>query len=462
MSLIRFSGRIMAGDALPPSAAEGELFYLIPAHTYYYWDGTTWVALGGTSGTTTATNIGTGTGEIFESKVGAVIRLRTLKNNDGKLSITTSGDEVLIETVPGVFVEDAANVGAGAEVFRDKTGSTLNFRTLFGASGIDVNTVGDTIELSLSPSGPDAAVVDGQNLGGGYEVFHSKSGNRLQFRTLEDTGGGEPIIEGYGIDTIRFRGIESSDGSVQVSSSGGAIDLRVEQQNIGPGLGLYQGVASGVHQLKSLLAGLGIALTNNVDHLVISSTAHVEAHSEVLLSRDVSDAWHPPYDFNIAGGTVIPDQLITVPAGAVLLIIELELHARAWNSTFDGIDYVRWLNPFVGSMFQLWSADLPEYDTSATNIYKGRTRSCGVGPCDVHSYVRLRSIVPVPVSPIPTSTYAFYSFATGLLGASHANDLEFASDEAYNKSVVDLPAGSPGDGPNLRMELVLKYKYVVL
>lgn len=41
------------------------------------------------------------------------------------------------------------NLGTGEQVFKDKTGDTLNFRSIAsGSSGIDVSTVGDTIEVS--------------------------------------------------------------------------------------------------------------------------------------------------------------------------------------------------------------------------------------------------------------------------------------------------------------------------
>ena len=45
---------------------------------------------------------------------------------------------------------DGANVGTGQGVFRDKSGVTLNFRSVRGGSGISVSLVGDDIEISAS------------------------------------------------------------------------------------------------------------------------------------------------------------------------------------------------------------------------------------------------------------------------------------------------------------------------
>ncbi len=68
-----------------------------------------------------------------------------------------------------------ANVGAGAQVFRDKTGVTLNFRTLVGVGDVTVTQVGDTVEFDLvGPIGEDNLAA---NVGGATgTVFRDKTG----------------------------------------------------------------------------------------------------------------------------------------------------------------------------------------------------------------------------------------------------------------------------------------------
>lgn len=57
---------------------------------------------------------------------------------------------------------DAANVGGGdAEVFRDKVGATLNFRTVSGLNGVLVAENGDVIEVSISPGTLDHSTLAG-------------------------------------------------------------------------------------------------------------------------------------------------------------------------------------------------------------------------------------------------------------------------------------------------------------
>jgi len=48
-----------------------------------------------------------------------------------------------------------ANVGGGAEIYRDKTGAVLNMRTLVGSGDIVVSEVGDTVEVAHVDAGGD-------------------------------------------------------------------------------------------------------------------------------------------------------------------------------------------------------------------------------------------------------------------------------------------------------------------
>jgi hypothetical protein len=61
--------------------------------------------------------------------------------------------------VAGGEANVAVNVGGEAEVFRDKTGAALNFRTLKGTGGIVATQVGDTVELDGTAAGAGGDVV---------------------------------------------------------------------------------------------------------------------------------------------------------------------------------------------------------------------------------------------------------------------------------------------------------------
>jgi hypothetical protein len=103
-------------------------------------------------------------------------------------------------SVAGVGEQNVgANVGAGdADVYRDKTGVTLNFRTLSGGTGITVTENVDVIEIALS--GAIGESNDGANVGGGdANIFRDKTGVDLNFKTLVE---GTNVSLTDGADTI--------------------------------------------------------------------------------------------------------------------------------------------------------------------------------------------------------------------------------------------------------------------
>ncbi len=99
----------------------------------------------------TVANVGGGDADVFRDKVGVVLNFRTISGTGG-IVVTEVGDVVQISGGAGE-VNLGANVGAGAGVFRDKTGVTLNFRTLVGLAGTTVAVNGDVIEITAGGTG---------------------------------------------------------------------------------------------------------------------------------------------------------------------------------------------------------------------------------------------------------------------------------------------------------------------
>ena len=76
-----------------------------------------------------------------------VVTISQLSGVSETLFNTYTGDT---ETVLLTKVEDGNNVGGATEVFRDKTGTTLNFRTLSGGTNTTVTTIGDVNRIDVS------------------------------------------------------------------------------------------------------------------------------------------------------------------------------------------------------------------------------------------------------------------------------------------------------------------------
>ncbi len=205
------------GNVLPSAGEyeEGDLFILIPASELYVRSGGNWVLIGSnafTQAVTDGQNIGSAQGEVFSDKQGTVLRFRTIGNDDGSLNVYLDGDRVVVDlatTGTNAPVTDAANVGGGAQVYRDKTGNTLNFRTLVGGANgaVSVYENGDEIVIELDDT---YVYTDAQNEGGGPGEVYDDANSApplLLFRTLDNSGVGYPVLYGTDGDVVKFRGI---------------------------------------------------------------------------------------------------------------------------------------------------------------------------------------------------------------------------------------------------------------
>lgn len=206
------------GYVLPPPTEyeEGDLFVHIPAQTIYLREGGNWVAVGTAAAVTDAQNVGGGEGEVYRDKTGSILNFRTITNGDGRLAIVTSGDVVAIGLAPATAntidgaVQDGVNLGAGARVFSDKLGTNLRFRTLKSDDGsVAVAEDGDEIDFAVDMAAA-GAVTDAQNVGGGTgEVYRDKTGSIINLRTLEPTDGAIDI-QTYG-DVVEFYGADGDN-----------------------------------------------------------------------------------------------------------------------------------------------------------------------------------------------------------------------------------------------------------
>lgn len=126
--------------------------------------------------------------------------------NDGGI------DRVYIKTQSGVSETGAAgesttasNVGGGSGIFKQLTGTDLEFKTLIPGSNISFLVGADTVTIEAAATGETN---DGQNLGAGAQVFALKSGVNLRFRSL---------VAGSGITLTQ----NTNDITIEASGGGG-------------------------------------------------------------------------------------------------------------------------------------------------------------------------------------------------------------------------------------------------
>lgn len=141
----------------------------------------------------TVANVGGGDAEVFRDKVGVVLNLRTITGT-GSITVSENGDVIEISAGAGGEINTGANVGGGdAEVFRDKTGVALNFRTITGLGSVTVTENGNVVEINVPAVGETNLAA---NVGAGAGVFRDKTGVTLNLRTLVGLSGTTVVVNG--------------------------------------------------------------------------------------------------------------------------------------------------------------------------------------------------------------------------------------------------------------------------
>ena len=144
------------------------------------------------------------------------------------------------------------NVGTGSEVFKQKTGNTLEFRTLVAGTGItlteNINDV--TIDQTNYIGG-------GQNNGGNVGILQGTfpDGGGVPILTFRSLNVVAPVTIGYDIN---------DDIKISLSAENNTIS------NIGTGNGIYKEKIGVDFRLKTLIAGTGTSIVNNTNDLTLN------------------------------------------------------------------------------------------------------------------------------------------------------------------------------------------------
>lgn len=154
----------------------------------------------------------------------------------------------------GGGVTDAANVGGFAEVFQSKVGTILNFRTLQAGPNITITQNANDISIEASSGAGD--ITNGANVGGFAEVFQIKAGATLNFRTLQ--AGTNMSITQNANDLL----LDATGDITNAANVGGFV--QVFQSKVGTTL-----------NFRTLQAGTNITLTQNANDVLIDATGDI-------------------------------------------------------------------------------------------------------------------------------------------------------------------------------------------
>lgn len=162
----------------------------------------------------------------------------------------------------------ASNIGTGSQIFESKVGVDLRFRTLTAGSNITLTQGAQTVMIDAAASGEANTA---SNLGSGEGLAGTKSGVNLPFKSL---------VGGTNVN------LTSDANTVTINSTDTGEANTASNQGAGEGLVLTK---SGVNlPFKTLTAGSNITLTPSTNELQINANTSMAMAMRSISSSAIS------------------------------------------------------------------------------------------------------------------------------------------------------------------------------
>ncbi|PSP94252.1 hypothetical protein BRC91_06685 [Halobacteriales archaeon QS_4_62_28] len=243
-------------------------------------------------------NLGTGAG-LYTGQNGDTLTFRSLIGGSN-VSLSTDNEAITIDASAAGEANTASNVGTGSGLFKAKSGTDLEFRSLAAGSNLSISAGTDTLTLDATDTGE---VNDGANLGSGSGVYGGKSGSTLDFRSLV---GGSNLSISAGSDALTLDAMDthtdvSEDGSTVVSDVADldfATNLSVTDDgdgtvtvdsvdtgevnngtNLGGGTNVYSGKSGTSLEFRSFKSGGSVSISSSSGEITITGNGEANTAS---------------------------------------------------------------------------------------------------------------------------------------------------------------------------------------
>lgn len=259
-------------------------------------------------------------GKLFKNKLANTLNFKTIiPGNNVHITNSANGNEIIISAVTedlsgGGAVNTATNIGGGKEVFKERNGVELLFRTLSAGKGIDLFQSDETILLSAAPFPTLSnfvllSALTGTNVGNGIGIFDAKNESNLQFKSLSSTSPLVTFQENLATKTILL-------------SSKNIVTAAENLEVIG-GVGVYSAAASvpgGTKlQFKQLAAGAGITLASVGNQITITNAyvdpSFLNQNTSGFKNRIINgnfDIWQWQQRASVLGGAVSATEVLSL------------------------------------------------------------------------------------------------------------------------------------------------------
>jgi hypothetical protein len=277
-------------------------------------------------------NVGTGTGQIWRDTTGTnpkTFNLKTLVAG-ANITITNGTDTITIAATDTDTQYLMANVGSGTgTIWRDTTGTnpkTFNLKTLVAGANITITNGTDAITIAATDTDTQYLM---NNLGTGAGIWSSTTGTNPKTFNLKSLVAGANVT------------ITSDTNTITISSSYVDTDTQYLMANVGTGTGQIWRDTTGTNpktfNLKTLVAGANITITNGTDTITIAATDTDTQYLMANVGSGTGTIWRDttgtnPKTFNLK--TLVAGANITITNGTDAITIAANVPSPPnWSGT---------------------------------------------------------------------------------------------------------------------------------
>lgn len=213
--------------------------------TYLKWNGSTfeWAAGTGSGETNTASNLGAGEG-VFAQKTGADLEFKSLVAGTN-VTITSDANEITINsTATGGDPDQNLWETIVADSGSTTADNTTDSLSIVGGTGISTSIAGDTLTITATGGGAGEAN-DGANVGTGLgKVYRDKTGTTLNFKSIAAgsgiavTNGADDVTVDVDIDSLsEITTVDTGSDFLVILDATDSTLKKVKPSNLGIGAG---------------------------------------------------------------------------------------------------------------------------------------------------------------------------------------------------------------------------------